>query len=130
MENRQRRNNVRAVSIPERAEGKNPVAFIENWLINTFDKDAFSPMFAVERAHRVPPRPPKPGKPPRPFLFKMLNFKVHDAILYQARTRGALMRIDNAHISFYPDLSAEVKKHLCKYEVTYVPCQTQDRCKR
>lgn len=29
MENRMRRNNVRSLGIPERAEGKNPVAFIE-----------------------------------------------------------------------------------------------------
>lgn len=36
MENRQGRNNVHAVGIPERAEGKNPVAFIENWLLNMF----------------------------------------------------------------------------------------------
>lgn len=32
MVNRLRRNNVRAVGIPERAEGKNPIIFIENLL--------------------------------------------------------------------------------------------------
>lgn len=45
MENRQRRNNVRAVRIPERTEGKNPVEFIEIWLTYTFGKDYFSSVF-------------------------------------------------------------------------------------
>lgn len=129
MENRQRRNNVRAVGIPEKIEGKNPVAFMEKWLLSTFGRDAFSSMFAIERAHRVPPRPPRPGEPPRPFLFKLLNFKDRDAALALARTKGDLMKMDNARISFYPDFSAElqrrrakfteVKKRLRRYEVTY-----------
>lgn len=33
MENRQRRNNVCAVGIPEKTEGNNPLAFMENWLL-------------------------------------------------------------------------------------------------
>lgn len=129
MENRLRRNNVRAVGIPKRAEGKNPLAFTENWFVSTFGDQSFSKMFAVERAHRVPAKPPRPGEPPRPFLFKVLNFKDRDAILQHARAKGDLMKIDNARISFYPDFSAEVqrrrakftevKKPLRKYAVTY-----------
>lgn len=90
----------------------------------------FSPMFAVERAHRVPSRPPHPGEPPRPFLFKFLNFKDRDSALYQARTRGDAMKVDNVCISFYPDFSAdlqhkrakftEVKKRLRRFDVSYV----------
>lgn len=95
MENRLRRNNVLAVGIPERAEGKNPVAFIERWLNETFGKEAFSHLFAVERAHCVPARPPHPGEPPRLFLFKFLNFKDRDAALYLARTKGEAMKMDN-----------------------------------
>lgn len=105
------------------------MAFIENWLLTTFGNDSFSYMFAIERVHRVPPRPPKPGEPPRPFLFKLLNFKDRDAILYQARTKGNLMKMDNVRISVYPNFSAElqhrrakftdVKKRLRQYDVTY-----------
>lgn len=43
LENRLQRNNGWAVGVPERAEGKNPVTCIENWLINIFDRDSFSP---------------------------------------------------------------------------------------
>lgn len=53
MEDGLRRNNVQAVGIPERDEGKNPEAFINRWLTETFGRDSFSQMFAVERAHRA-----------------------------------------------------------------------------
>lgn len=110
MENRLRRNNIHAVGIPGRAEGKNTVAFIEAWLTDTFGCEAFSPMFAVERAHQVPARPPPPGAPPRPFLFRLLNYKDRDAILNKARTAGTL-KVDNAKVSLFPDFSAEVQVH-------------------
>lgn len=48
----------------------------------------FSSMFAVEQAHMLPARPPHPGEPSRLFLFKMLNFKDWDAILYQAEPKA------------------------------------------
>lgn len=51
VENRLGRNNVRAVGMPEKVEGKNLVAFIECWLVEVFGREAFSPMFPVERVH-------------------------------------------------------------------------------
>lgn len=48
LENRSRRNNVRLVGVPEKAEGRNPVAFLESWLINAIGKDSLSPFFAIE----------------------------------------------------------------------------------
>lgn len=107
-----RHNNVRAIGQPERVEGKNPVEFIEKCLITIFDKEVFSPMFLVEK---VPARPPKPGAPPRPFLFKLLKYKNRDAILYNARTRPAARKIDNAKISLFPDFSADMKKQRAKF---------------
>lgn len=108
-------NNVRALGIPERAEGKNPVAFIENWLISTFGKEAFFPLFAVERAHRVPSRPLPPGNHPRAFLFKLLNYKDRDAILSKARTMSGVMAIDDSKISLFSDFSAELQKQQAKF---------------
>lgn len=69
MENQLRRNNVHAKGIPERAEGKNPVVFIENWLLSNFGKESFSSMFFIEQAYRVPIHPIPAGSPPRTFLF-------------------------------------------------------------
>lgn len=106
---------VHALGIPERAEGKNPVAFIENWLISTFGKEAFSPLFSVERAHRVPSRPLPPGNQPCAFLFKLLNYKDRDAILSKARTMSGAMAIDNSKISLFPNFSAELQKQRAKF---------------
>ena len=64
IENRLRRNNVRIVGLPEKTEGRDPTTFIESWLVEIFGKEAFSPFFTVERAHRTPGRPPQPGAPP------------------------------------------------------------------
>lgn len=90
MENRFRRNNVWAVGIPEKTEGKNP-AFIEHWLVKAVGREVFSLLFVVEQA-RVPGRLPHPREPPRPFLLKFLNFKDRDTTEYQARTRGMISR--------------------------------------
>lgn len=98
MENCLRRNNAYAVGVLERAEDKNPVAFIEAWLSATFGRDAFSPMFAVENFYRVLARQPPQGAPPHPFLFCLLNYKDRDAILTKARSRENL-KGDNAKIS-------------------------------
>lgn len=115
LENRMRRNNVRAIGMPERMEGRNPVEFIEQWLITAFDREVFSPMFSVECAHRVPARPPQPGAPPRPFLFKLLNYKDRDVILRNARLKPAALKVDNAKISLFPDFSADLQKQQAKF---------------
>lgn len=110
-----RRNNVRAIGIPERVEGKNPVAFIESWLLTIFGKESFTPMFSVERAHRVPMSPLPPGYPPRTFLFKMLNYKDRDVILSKAWKFNGELAMDNTKISLFPDYSAEVQKLRAKF---------------
>ena len=81
IENRLRRSNVRIVGLPEKTEGRDPTAFVEAWLQEVFGKDAFTPFYSVERAHRVPPRPLPPGNPPRTMLAKLLNFEDKEIIL-------------------------------------------------
>lgn len=58
LENRIRRCNLRFIGIPEKEEGTDPVTFLESLLIAQYGREAFSMMFAVERAHRIPARPP------------------------------------------------------------------------
>lgn len=96
-------------------EGKNPVHFIEQWLIEKFGKESFSPMFAVERAHRDPSRPLPPGNPPRAFLLKLLYYKDRDTILSKAHTLGDDLVIDNSKISLFPDFLAEVQKQRAQF---------------
>lgn len=54
LENRSRRNNVRLVGVPEKAEGRNLVAFLESWLINAIGKDSLSPLKGPTESRRVP----------------------------------------------------------------------------
>lgn len=112
---------MRVIGLPEKVEGKNPVNFIEKWLTTTFGRELFSPMFSVERLHRIPARPPPPWAPPWPFLFKLLNYKYRDAILYNARIWSAALRIDNTKVSPFPDFSAELQKQKAKFTVVKRP---------
>lgn len=53
-ENRNCRNNLRLVGLPEGAEGRDPAAYTEQMLHTLLPQEPFSPHFAVERAHRIP----------------------------------------------------------------------------
>lgn len=109
MENRLRRCNLRFIGLPEGTEGKDPTTFLEQLLITTYGREAFSPTFAVERAHRMPARPPPQGAPPRTFIAKLLNYKDRDATLRMARLKGNIP-IDNVKVAIFPDFSTEVQK--------------------
>lgn len=115
LENRSRRNNVRMVGIPERVEGANSTEYFENWLRNTFGKDILSPLFAVERAHRVPMRPLPPGAPPRSVLVKVLHYRDRDIILRKAREMSDI-RMNGSKIAFYPDFSADLQKRRAQFQ--------------
>lgn len=71
MENRLRRCNLRFIGLPEKAEGTNPAEYLESLLIQHFGREAFSVMFAVERAHRIPAKPPPVGAPPQNFYCQV-----------------------------------------------------------
>lgn len=109
MENRLRRCNLRFIGLPEGAEGKDPTNFLEHLLVNTYGREAFSPLLAVERAHCMPARPPPPGAPPRTFIAKLLNYKDRDVALRLAREKGNIP-FGNEKIAIFPDFSAEVQR--------------------
>lgn len=48
MENRLRCCNLRFIGLPEKAEGTDSADFLENLVITTYGREAFSIMFAVE----------------------------------------------------------------------------------
>lgn len=63
-ENRNRRNNLRIIGLPEGAEGGNLMGFIEDMLRKILPDVHFSPQYNVERAHRIPPKLGTLGAPP------------------------------------------------------------------
>lgn len=52
--NRNRRNNLHTVGLPEGVEGRVSAAYTEHLLHTLLSQAPFSPHFAVERAHRMP----------------------------------------------------------------------------
>ncbi|XP_041430045.1 NIMA-related kinase 6 S homeolog isoform X1 [Xenopus laevis] len=114
-ENRNRRNNLRIVGLPEGSEGRAPEAFVEAWLKQTLGEEVFSAIFIIERAHRVPTRPLPPGAPPRPLIMRFLNYRDRDAVMTAARKKGQLTH-NGANISIYPDYSQVVQKQRASYQ--------------
>lgn len=113
-ENCLRRNNIRIVGLPEKTEGRDPTKFVEQWLLQVFGKEAFTLLYSVERAHRVPPRHLPPGHPPRTMIARLLNYKGKEIVLRQARERRNV-QFNGARISFYPDYSAEIQKRRARF---------------
>lgn len=115
MENRQRRNNVRILGLPEQEEGQSAVTFFEKWLMDIFGVEGFSKTFAIERAHRIRSRAPSTGDRPRPIIIRLLNCQDRDNILSKARQRGNIEHKGHK-VSFYPDFSVEVQKQRAKFK--------------
>lgn len=114
MEDRQRRNNIRLVGFPEKAEGKQPEDFLEMWLKENMVNNTFSRLFAIERAHRVPSKPPSPGSHPHPMIARILHFRDRENILCAARTMGDL-QFNGNRISIYPDFSSATQKQRASF---------------
>lgn len=100
---------MRIVGLPEKVEGRDPTQFIEQWMADVFGKEAFTHLYAVEWAHRVPTRRLPPGSPPRPILARLLNYQDREIILRLAREKRNI-QYNGTQISFYPDFSAAVQK--------------------
>lgn len=125
-EDRQRRNNIRVVGLPEGAEGDKPAQFAELFFKELLSIQDMPTTYVVERAHRVPTGSRPPGAFPRLFLVRFLNFR--DMLLTQARKLQEL-RHENTRVMLFPDFSAatqqkqrsfnEVRRRLREKEVKY-----------
>lgn len=71
-----RRNNVRIIGVPERAEGPAADLFVEDLIMNHLKPKRLSQYFTMERAHRLPGGRLKPGAPPRALYW--LNFSTSE----------------------------------------------------
>lgn len=83
-ENCNRRNNLHIVGLAEGVEVPHP-EFVETLLRTLLPSAQFSPFYAVERAHSIPPKTSRQGSPPRTFILKFLNFRDRDKVLRAAR---------------------------------------------
>lgn len=78
------------VGLPEKAEGTQPALFAYKFFKDLLQLTDISPIYVVERAHRVPLGNYPPGAPPRPFLLRFLKFRNRDRILAEAHEKEEL----------------------------------------
>lgn len=85
MEKRLRSCNLRLFGLPEKAEEADSAEFLENPLTTTYGREAFSVMFAVERAHRI-----STPRHSTAYLYckNSSNFKDRDKVICLTRERG------------------------------------------
>lgn len=69
----------------------------------------FSPFYAVERAHRIPPKPGPLGTRPRTLILKFFNFRDRDEVLRAARVQRDL-DYQNTKLLIFPDYLVETQK--------------------
>lgn len=122
MENRNRRNNLRLVGLPEKEEGSDACAFLEAWIPKILEMDSNTSV-VLERAHRVGPQRNKDVRntrrdasaPPRTLIMKFLNFKQKEQVLRLARSKGVISYKEHT-LRFHPDVSAEVHRKQRAYD--------------
>uniref|UniRef100_H3AMJ2 L1 transposable element RRM domain-containing protein n=1 Tax=Latimeria chalumnae TaxID=7897 RepID=H3AMJ2_LATCH len=107
LENRSQRCNLWTVGLPKGVEGKDPVAFLEDWLPTFLNLPEMTGKLEIERAHSTFMPRPKDSERPRMLLFKLLRFRDKEIILRQARNVGPL-RYKNKQIYFFLDMSADL----------------------
>ena len=108
-EDRSRRNNIKFVGFPEKIEGKDPVAFIQAVLKQTFGAQFPGAPPEVDRAHRVGRVPRSEADRPRPILARIHFYREKESILRLSREAGQLRYNDKPFYTF-PDWSAETSK--------------------
>ena len=68
-------NKIKVVSMRERADCKDAVAYLKGWIHSFAPPDSLSQFFTLERAHGVTARRPPLGLPPGPIVLKVLYFR-------------------------------------------------------
>uniref|UniRef100_H3AKF2 L1 transposable element RRM domain-containing protein n=1 Tax=Latimeria chalumnae TaxID=7897 RepID=H3AKF2_LATCH len=108
LENRACRSNLRIMGLPEGVEGKDPIAFVEKFLVDVLGEETFPGWVEVERAHHALRPRPRDGERPRILILKLLRYPDKVCILRKARELGQLTYL-NQKIFFFPDVSAELQ---------------------
>ena len=114
LEARSRRQNIKVVGLPERAEGKTPVDFFAVFLRNLLGAAHFPTPIEVDRAHRLG-QPSDAGARPRVMIARIHSFRVKEKILRLARENTPLT-YNGTRIHIYPDYPAEIMKRRQPFE--------------
>lgn len=87
LEARSRLNNMRLINLPEGAEGKDPAAFLKQWIPEALGATLQSAV-VLEQAHRIGPMRDAKA-PPRTLIMRFHNYKDKMEIMAAARAKKA-----------------------------------------
>ncbi|RXN10941.1 LINE-1 type transposase domain-containing 1 [Labeo rohita] len=114
LENRSRRANLRIVNVPEGSEnGKDPVTFVAELLLEMTGTEVFDNPPILERAHQSPGQKPADGRKPRPFVVCFHRFQEKERLLRWARQHE--MKYKGNLVRIYQDLSATLSRKRSSY---------------
>ena len=104
-----RRNNLRLIGLPEKAEGNDMCAFLEKWLITALGTDTFPTPPIIERAHRIGRLSAGQDPKPRAVIIRFLNYREKESAVRAARRQNTV-KFENHSVRFYPDYSVETHR--------------------
>lgn len=105
-ENRSRAYNLRFLNIPEKAEGRDILGFMNRLIPQLLGEVNFPAPPAIERCHRSPTIAKETsGARSRPILVKLLHFQDKLKILKLSRVKKELV-YNGTRVYIYPDFSA------------------------
>ena len=118
MENRNRRNNLRLVGLPEK-EGNDACAFLEAWIPKILEMDSSTSLIIERIAYRVGTQRNlgdqntrrDASTSSRTLIMKFMNFRQKEQVLRVARSKGTVSYKEHT-LRFHPDVSAEVHREL------------------
>lgn len=109
LENRSQRSNLRILNIPEGSEdGKDPVKFTSDVLMEAMGPSVFSTPPELERAHHTPTSRAGQRSTPRTFLVCFSRFQQKEDALRWARNHE--LQYQGATIRIYQDISTTLAK--------------------
>ncbi|KAJ4921628.1 hypothetical protein JOQ06_023010 [Pogonophryne albipinna] len=121
LEGRERRNNLRIYSVPEKCEGNSMMDFLENLIREKLDVSGEIP---IERAHRATGHLTGHSDRPRSIIVRFQNYNVRQRVLQAAWAKKDI-RVKDCRIFFDEDFTTQVFKERAKYR--QVRKQLQER---
>ena len=110
-ENRARRNNLRLIGLPEKAEGNDLCAFPGKMAYNSARHGhlSHSSPSSREQAHRIGRLSAGQDLKPRAVIIRFLNYREKESAV-RAAARQSTVKFENHSVRFYPDYSVETHR--------------------
>ena len=115
LEARSRRQNIKVVGLPERAEGGRPTEFFASFIKDLLGAENFPNPIEIDRAHRLGAQPATDPARPRVMIAKIHSYRLKDQLMRLSQQKYPLS-YKGKRIHIFPDLPAEIMKRRQLFE--------------